>query len=460
MDQPSAQPTASMGEAAATPVTAAYRRYVMILLLCIYIANFIDRQVINILAEPIKLDLKLADWQLGSMTGLAFGLLYTILGIPIARLAETKNRPAIIAISALVWSACTASCGLAGSFLQLIAARVGVGIGEAGCTPSSHSLIVDYAPKEKRGSALATYGMGAPLGGLLGMGIGGLVADAHGWRVAFFLVGIPGVILALITILTLREPRASYKGAPPVVKAAAAGPPLLETLGLLISKRAFCCAIGGMTVWAYIATGCSVFFASFLLRTHGPDLAALAQGAGLQKMGFLGLTLGLLLGVFGALGMWTGGLLSDRFGPADPRRYLRLPAIGALVYAPVMIAALLVPSLIMCLALLAVTAFAGGIYYGPVMTVALSVVPANTRAIASAIALFIANIVSLGLGPFSVGVLSDVFAHGMGAGEGLRWAMAIMSLIVFAAAGLFWYGASAVRDEMAHQEETAWSLFE
>jgi len=176
----------------AAPYSPGYTRYAMLLLLGIYTVNFLDRSVINILAEPIKDELHLADWQLGMMSGLAFALFYTFLGIPLAQLAERKNRPFIIGTSVAVWSGFTALSGAATNFLQLVLCRIGVGVGEAGCTPPAHSLIADYVPKEKRASALAFYSMGTPLGGLLGLVLGGLIADAYGWRTAFLVAGRPG----------------------------------------------------------------------------------------------------------------------------------------------------------------------------------------------------------------------------------------------------------------------------
>ncbi|MFO0020008.1 MAG: MFS transporter, partial [Alphaproteobacteria bacterium] len=196
-------PTASISEA---PFSAAYTRYAMLLLLAIYTINFLDRSIINILAEPIKNELKLADWQLGLMSGLAFALFYTVLGIPLAQLAERRNRPIIIGTSVAVWSGFTALSGATTNFVQLVLCRIGVGVGEAGCTPPAHSLIADYVPKEKRASALAFYSMGTPLGGLLGLVMGGLIADAYGWRVAFLVAGVPGLLFALLCFLTLREP--------------------------------------------------------------------------------------------------------------------------------------------------------------------------------------------------------------------------------------------------------------
>lgn len=171
-------------------MSAAYRRYALSVLLVIYTLNFLDRQIMSVLAEPIKNDLGLTDTQLGLMTGLAFAV-YTVLGIPIARFAEHANRPLIIATATAVWSAFTVLCGYAQNFVQLVVARIGVGVGEAGVLHPAHSLIVDYTPKEKRASALAFYSLGTPLGGLLGMVLGGLVADAYGWRVAFLVAGAP-----------------------------------------------------------------------------------------------------------------------------------------------------------------------------------------------------------------------------------------------------------------------------
>ncbi|MGP1275131.1 MAG: MFS transporter, partial [Caulobacterales bacterium] len=187
------------------PLAPSARRYAVGMLLVIYIFNFLDRQIVNILAEPIKLELGVADWQLGMLTGLAFALFYTVLGIPIARYAEKADRVKIISAAVGVWSLFTIACGLAGNFIQLLLARIGVGVGEAGCSPPAHSLITDYTPKEERASALAFYSMGIPLGSLAGMALGGLIADAYGWRMAFFVAGAPGIILAVMAFLTLPE---------------------------------------------------------------------------------------------------------------------------------------------------------------------------------------------------------------------------------------------------------------
>ena len=188
---------------------SAQTRTMLWILLIVYIFNFLDRQIVNILAEPIKADLGLSDTQLGLLAGPAFAVFYALLGIPIARYADKDgtNRVRLIAISLAIWSAMTAVCGLAQNFVQLLLARVGVGVGEAGCTPAAHSLISDSVPVEKRSSAIAFYGLGVPIGSLLGLIIGGVVNDLYGWRIALMMVGAPGILLALVVLFVMREPR-------------------------------------------------------------------------------------------------------------------------------------------------------------------------------------------------------------------------------------------------------------
>ena len=320
---PAAPKSAASPEAAAQaqPFSRAYTRYAMGLLLGIYIVNFLDRQVVNILAEPIKNDLGLADWQLGLMSGLAFALFYTVLGVPIARAAERHNRPIIIAASVGAWSAFTALCGAAQNFVQLVLARIGVGVGEAGCTPPAHSLIADYVPKEKRASALAFYSMGTPLGGLFGLILGGLIADAFGWRWAFLVAGLPGVVFALLAWLTLKEPRKQLAAHARQVQAAQVS--LRETLQALAGKPTFWCIAFAAAIKAFIGYGHAPFTASFFLRNHGDDIAGLAASVGdvlgyeLKSVGFLGIALGLMSGIGGTLGSWLGGL--DRRQVRRPR---------------------------------------------------------------------------------------------------------------------------------------------
>jgi MFS family permease len=441
---------AEAAEPAARPVSAGYRAYAMGLLLIIYIVNFVDRQVVNILAEPIKHDLGLLDWQLGAMSGFAFALFYTVLGLPIARMAEYGHRPRIIAAALTVWSAFTALSGLSQNFLQLVLARVGVGVGEAGCTPPAHSLITDYVPRDKRASALAFYAMGTPLGGLLGFALGGVVADVHGWRAAFFVCGLPGLALAVVAAVTLIEPRLRAATADMKASAAAKSHGLRETLATLMRKPTFWLVGFGASISAFIGYGHAPFTASFFYRNHGAELAALAGRFGLGPGGFLGLALGLAAGLAGAFGSILGGHIADRLGKRDLRAYASVPAIAGVLWLPVYVIAVSMASATSAIMVLALSATLATLWYGPVYATAQSVVPPHMRATASAIILFIINLIGLGLGPLVVGATSDALAiyAGMGEGEGVRWALIFSSLPVIGAVMLFWAARRTIRDDI------------
>lgn len=434
------------------PVSPGYRNYAMGLLLLIYVMNFVDRQVVNILAEPIKRELGLLDWQVGAMSGLAFALFYTVLGLPIARAAERGHRPFIIAGALALWSLFTALCGFAQTFMQLLLARIGVGVGEAGCTPPAHSLIVDYVPKEKRASALAFYSMGTPLGSLVGLGLGGLIADAYGWRAAFIVCGLPGVALAIVVALTLVEPRmhATAEELRARTEALRASRPFRETLATLRKKRTFWLVSFAAAIKAFIGYGQAPFAASFFYRNHLEEITRLGAIFGLEPGGFLGLSLGLMAGIGGAIGSFAGGVIADRYGSRDYRAYVSVPAIASVVVMPIFFFGVLSSSAVIALGSLFLGAMIGTLWYGPVYATAQTIVPPQMRATASAILLFIINLVGLGLGPLAVGALSDMFAiyFGMGEGEGVRWALIVASLTGFVAAGLFWLARNSIRAEM------------
>ncbi len=447
---PSVEPTAPpvTSTVSAAPYSAAYTRYAMFLLLGIYIVNFLDRAVVNILAEPIKNDLGLADWQLGLMSGLAFAIFYTVLGIPIARLAERKNRPIIIGTAVAVWSGFTALSGMANSFLQLVIFRIGVGVGEAGCTPPAHSLIADYVPKEKRASALAFYSMGTPLGGLLGLVMGGLVADAYGWRAAFLVAGAPGIIFALLCWFTLKEPRKLIAQQSIAIQSTQVS--FGETLKYLATKKTFWLIALGAAIKAFIGYGHAPFTASFFLRVHGPEVKALAENFGLQSIGFLGLALGLMGGTAGAVSAYLGGQIADKYAKTDLRGYVVVPAFASLLAVPIYILAVSVPSASVALWILVINGLLGSLWYGPVYAIGQSIVPPHMRATTSAILLFTINLIGLGLGPLAVGILSDVMANGFGLGsaEGVRWALMISTCFGVVAFALFWVARKTIREEM------------
>lgn len=430
------------------PVSTGYRRYALWVLLIIYTLNFLDRQVVNILAEPIKRDLGLADWQLGMMTGLAFAIFYTVLGIPIARIAETKNRPFIIGASVAAWSAFTVLCGFTQNFWQLILARIGVGVGEAGCTPPAHSLITDYVPKEKRASAIAFYSIGTPLGTLAGMAMGGLIADAYGWRVAFMVAGAPGVLFALVAAFTLVEPR--KKLAAEMAARASSQISFAAALAVLATKKTFWLVALAASIKAFIGYGHAPFTASFFFRNHGAEIAELAAMFGLKSAGFLGLALGLIGGTAGVIGAWLGGVFADRLGAKDLRAYVTVPAIASLITIPIFITAVSLDAPMPAICLLAINALLGTLWYGPVYATAQSIVDPALRATASAVLLLVINLIGLGLGPVAVGLLSDVLAGhgGLGEAQGVRWALIVSATLGLAAFGLFWAARRSIREEM------------
>ena len=399
------------------PATESYRRYALWMLLGVYILNFLDRQVVSILAEPIKRDLNLTDTQIGAMSGLAFALFYTFLGIAIARLAERKSRPWIIAGSMALWSGFTVACGLCTNFWQLFAARLGVGFGEAGCTPAAHSMIADDTPREKRASALAFYAMGTPLGSLLGLAMGGVIADAYGWQMAFFVAGAPGLIFAIIIGLTLKEPRkrlpigVSLQSAPTAT--------LAETVAYLLTKPTFWLIAFAAAISAFIGYGQGPFTPSFFFRSHGPEVAQLASQFGLQSAGFIGIATGVIGGIAGAFGSLLGGRLADWAGSRDVRNIVAVPAIAGLIWAPLSILVFLAPTATSAIFLGIIPGILGTLWYGPIYATAQGVAPPHMRATASAILLFIINLIGLGLGPLAVGLLSDGIAGHLLAPAGL-----------------------------------------
>ena len=433
---------------AIAPASKAYRRYALSVLLVIYILNFLDRQIVAILAEPIKNELHLADWQLGVMTGLAFALFYTVLGIPIARYAETGHRPRIIAAAAGLWSLFTIACGFAQNFVQLVACRIGVGIGEAGCTPPAHSLITDYTPREKRASALAFYALGTPLGGLLGLALGGLIADAYGWRTAFLFAGLPGLLMAVVAWTTLREPRRQLHTDMAALKASR--PDFRTAMAEIRGKRSFWLIAFAAAIKAFIGYGAASFLAPFFFRNHGAELAQIAGGFGLGVTGFLGVALGIVLGLTGAVGTWMGGWLADKYGARDLRAYVSIPAISTLLGIPFYIAGLLVDSAVLALILFAFPPILNTLWYGPGYAAVQGLVQPQTRATATAVLLFIINLIGLGLGPLGVGAVSDFISGpmGLGSAEGVRWSLMIFIMFGAVASGLFWLARSSIREEM------------
>jgi MFS family permease len=433
----------------APPAAAAVRvgRGVIYLLTLAYVLNMLDRQVITILVEPMKHDLKLADWQVGAVSGLAFALLYTTAGIPLARFADKGNRVWMIAASLAVWSVFTMACGATRGFGQMLGARIGVGVGEAGCTPAAHSFISDYIPRERRGSALATYSLGTPLGALLGLAIGGLLLGALGWRGVFVAAGLPGVILALVVVAVLRDPRHAAAHAQSGL-ATPSRPPLSLVLRTLARKRAFCCICLASGAAAFAYFGQSAFLGSLYLRTHAEALKAIATSFGMAPASLLGIVLGVLVGVCGCVGTVLGGLLADRMLRFGLVAYARLPVATLMAAMPFFALAVLVDNLVLSFVLLGAGFTIFSLTYASSYAAVQTLAEPRMRAMASAIQLFVTNAVGLAFGPLFVGWLSDHLLAPLGPVHGLRVAMAAATGPLLIASLLFWLaGRTIVADE-------------
>lgn len=372
-----------------------------------YTANFIDRQILSILLESIKHDLGVSDQMLGLLAGFAFALFYAVMGIPIALWADRGNRRDLISVALALWSLMTAMCGMAQNFWQLAAARVGVGIGEAGCTPPAFSLLSDYYAPGERATAFAIYSLGIPIGLMFGLFVGGWINEAFGWRMAFFVVGLPGVLLAVVVKLTVAEPQ---RGHIEKVSTQARKPNLGETVRFLFKQPVFlhCAAAGSLS--GFIAYSAMGWYPSFLIRTHGMGTAE------------IGLSLGLVMGGAGVIGLLLGGYLSDKLGARDTRWYLWSVAVGSLIAVPFSALSFLVANSYTAMFLFSVPLMIANAWFGPTIAQIQGIVELRMRAVAVAVLLFITNLVGLGLGPWLIGAVSDVLRPHYG-DDSLRWSL-------------------------------------
>lgn len=408
-----------------------YRAYVMFILVVVYTFNFIDRQIIGILAVPIKADLALTDTQLGLMGGLAFALFYTALGIPIAMLADRANRTWIMTIALTVWSAMTALCGTAQNFWQLFLARLGVGVGEAGGVAPAYSLISDYFPPQQRARALSIYSFGIPIGSALGIVFGGVIASKVDWRYAFFVVGIAGVIIAPIFKLTVAEPQRGQFDSNHSTDA----PPSLGTIiRKLTHKPSFWIMSFGAACSSMMGYGLFFWLPSFFVRSYSISLldASLFYGA--------------ILLVGGLAGIWLGGSLADRFGADKRGAYVIIPALAFIATVPFYVVAILSPNLTTTFFAMLVPTALGLVWLGPVLSAIQHVVPPNMRATASAIFLFINNLIGIGIGTMAIGMLSDRLQALYG-DDSLRYAILAGTSFYVVAAILFLLSAKYLKND-------------
>lgn len=400
----------------------ATRRYVLGVLVVTYTFNFIDRQILGILVEPIKRDLGVSDTFMGLLTGLAFAVFYTLMGIPIARIADRANRRNLIAVALAIWSTFTALQGVAQNAWQLMVFRIGVGVGEAGCSPPSHSIIADYYPQNRRASALGIYSLGIPVGILFGFLVGGWMEQYFGWRWAFFVVGLPGLLLALVVRFTVMEPP---RGLSDQRTTEVAQPSVFSVVKYLLARRSFIHMAVGGGLAAFSGYGLITFAAAFFARTHG------------MSSGELGTYLGLIFGIPGGIGIALGGRLADHFGEKDTRWFLWVVAVALAVLVPFGVMVFVVNDGLTAMACLVLPVMLGNFYQATTFAQTQTLVGLNMRSVASAILLFTLNIIGLALGPSAVGILSDMLAPTYG-DDSLRWALMICGFGNLWAAFHYW----------------------
>lgn len=413
--------------------STSYRNYVLLLLMVVYIFNFIDRQILVILQESIKSELDLSDKQLGLLSGFTFAFFYVICGIPIARWADRYNRVNIVAVSVAIWSGMTAISGFAANFLQLLAARVGVGVGEAGASPSSHSIISDYFPHEERGRALSIYSMGIYIGILFGFLAGGWINQFFGWRVAFLVVGAPGIVLAVIVKLTLREPLRGQMddGDHSVVPESH----ILVDLRRLWALRSFRYSALGSGFNAFLGYGALNFMPSFAIRLYD------------VPVGLVGTWLALIAGFAGAAGAYAGGHLSDHLGKRDNRWAYWVAGMSTLASGILILPMLLTSHEYAMWGIYVLVALCQAMFLGPTIAMAHALVGPRYRALSSSVLFFVLNIIGLGLGPLTVGAVSDALAPSLGI-ESIRWAIMSTSIAAFIGGGLYLNAARYVSDDL------------
>ncbi len=410
---------------AARPAAAGARGWlVIVLLLLINIVNFIDRQLPFILISGIKADLKLTDSQIGLMAGVSFATVYSFGGLFLAHAADRWSPRWVLTISLAVWSAVTAASGLATSFLHLVIARAGVAVSEAGCTPSAHALISRLITPERRGLALTIFSLGVPIGSTLGLALGGWINDVASWRTAFFLVGLPGLLIALIAMFALpRMPKETVSHVAPAR--------FFSSVRELFAQPAFRHMAIACSAYACGSYAINVFAPAFLMRVHGLS----ASQAGLY--------MGAVFGVGGMAGTFFGGVIAERLARRNPAWRQYLPAFGQWLSLPFTAAAWLAPDLNISVACMAIAYMLTLSYLVPTFTALQSVVSDRMRATASAMLLFCLTIVGASVGPMAVGWISDQLIPTFG-DLSLRYAMCAMILTTVVSGAFFIFSGRAL----------------
>ena len=430
-----------------------YKRYMLILLMAIMAFNYVDRLALGIVLQNIKLDLSLTDTQLGFLSGIAFFLFYSLMGIPIARWADRGNRRFIIAVTTALWSVAVALCGTARSFTQLLLIRVGVAVGEAGCVPPAHSLIADFFPRVERPRAASIYHLGTPLSFVIGYFGAGWLNQLYGWRTTFELLGLPGVGLALLAGLTLREPREREFARAPVSAgpqgqsiSSAPAPGLKQVALTLWHTVTFRHLLLAYSVGSFFGAGIGQWQAAFFIRSFG------------LSSGELGTWLAVVFGGSGLLGVYIGGQWATRYAARNERLQLRVMALAYSAFGIISGCVFLCANYHVAFALMAVASLGVGTAIGPLFAMIQTLVPDRMRALSIAIVFLSANLIGVGLGPLAAGVLSDAY-KGWAGGESLRYALLTLSPGYLWCAWHMWHGSRSVdRDLQASGQDSAAGL--
>lgn len=397
----------------------------MVILTIVYMFNFIDRQILSILLPAIRQEFQVADSVLGLLAGTAFALFYIVLSVPIAQLADRVNRRNLIALAVAIWSGMTALSGVVTSFWQLALARVGVGVGEAGCSPPAHSMIADLYPPENRSTAMGFYTLGISAGIMLAYLAGGWVAQNIGWREAFLIVGLPGLLLAVVVRFTIQEPT---RGASEQRIDSGTRPGLLIAAQFLLARRSFVFMAVAAGLSSFVGYSIVNFMPSFLVRSFGMELAT------------LGLWLGLIYGIAGGFGFFMGGFLADHIGRKGHRRALSFIAIAVLVSAFINASVFMASSAFLCLILFIVPNVTSNLYLAPVLSQTQSLVSLRMRAVASSLVLLIINVIGLAMGPPITGLISDLLEPSL-ADESMRYSLLLVSSVLLPLAAWCYYQA-------------------
>ena len=410
-------------------MTRGYTRYALGVLVLVYVFNMVDRNILNVLLEPIKEELGATDLQLGLLVGPAFAIFYAVAGIPIARISDRYSRRTVISAGLVVWSMMTAVSAFVRTYPQLLLARIGVGVGEASCSPAAHSLLSDYFPPDRRATAFAIYAIGAPLGAVLGFLIGGWVTEFFSWRQALLVVGLPGIVFAAVVWFTLREPvRGAFESAP------LSNIPLRDALGSMARLPALRHTLIGAAVHAFASVGVGSWNAPFLMRVHE------------MSPGQVGTWMA-VLAMMSAVGTFAGGRITDWLARRDVRWNLWASGVATLGALPFYLGFYLLAGREMALAMAFPASMLAAFFTAPTIAMTQALVRPNMRALASAVMLFMSNMVGTGLGPLMVGFLSDWLTPEYGS-QAIRYALLVVVGSNLWAAIHFFLGARTLRRDL------------